>query len=53
VPQRPRRRRLPDDDETRIGTDPNNPDTDGDGIRDGDEVGPDRTMPRATRTWTG
>jgi MYXO-CTERM domain-containing protein len=37
---------LPDDDERRIGTDPNNPDTDGDSLRDGEEVGPDRTMPR-------
>jgi hypothetical protein len=38
---------IPDDDEIRIGTDPNNPDTDMDGIRDGDEVG-DVRMPRDT-----
>ncbi|MBL8604517.1 MAG: hypothetical protein JNK72_21500 [Myxococcales bacterium] len=38
---------LPDDTERRIGTDPDNPDTDGDGIRDGDEVG-DPNMPRDT-----
>jgi hypothetical protein len=37
---------LPDDLERRIGTDPMNPDSDMDGIRDGDEVGPDPTMPR-------
>ncbi|MGB2759164.1 MAG: gliding motility-associated C-terminal domain-containing protein, partial [Maribacter stanieri] len=29
---------LPDEEENRIGTDPNNPDTDGDGIMDGQEV---------------
>jgi len=30
---------LPDDIEISLGLDPNNPDTDGDGIKDGDEVG--------------
>ncbi|MEZ4407218.1 MAG: DUF4215 domain-containing protein [Polyangiales bacterium] len=39
---------LPDDVETMIGTNPDNPDTDGDGIRDGDEVGTDPTRPRDT-----
>ncbi|MDK7231394.1 hypothetical protein, partial [Pauljensenia sp. UMB1177] len=29
---------LTDSEEEKIGTDPNNPDTDGDGINDGDEV---------------
>lgn len=33
---------LPDRAEAQIGTDPNNPDTDGDGRSDGDEVGPRR-----------
>jgi MYXO-CTERM domain-containing protein len=37
---------LPDDVERRIGTNPMNPDTDGDGIPDGREVGPDLMNPR-------
>jgi MYXO-CTERM domain-containing protein len=39
---------VPDDIERRIGTNPMNPDTDGDGIRDGDEIGMDVTRPRDT-----
>ncbi|MFO0602312.1 MAG: MYXO-CTERM sorting domain-containing protein [Polyangiales bacterium] len=39
---------VPDDIERRIGTNPMNPDTDGDGIRDGDEIGMDPTRPRDT-----
>jgi MYXO-CTERM domain-containing protein len=38
---------IPDADETRIGTDPNDPDTDNDGISDGTEVG-DPATPRDT-----
>ncbi len=37
---------LTNDQEKAIGTDPNNPDTDGDGINDGDEAGSDPTKPR-------
>ncbi|MDB4929512.1 MAG: thrombospondin type 3 repeat family protein [Myxococcaceae bacterium] len=38
---------IPDAVETRIGTNPDNPDSDGDSIRDGDELGPmGATMPR-------
>ncbi|MBF9010040.1 hypothetical protein ACUY25_10560, partial [Corynebacterium phoceense] len=33
---------LPDDKEKELGTDPNNPDTDGDGVNDGDEVSGDK-----------
>jgi MYXO-CTERM domain-containing protein len=39
---------LPDDVERRIGTDPTNPDSDGDGVPDGTEVGPSTTTPRDT-----
>jgi cysteine-rich repeat protein len=35
---------IPDMEETRIGTNPDNPDTDGDTIRDGDELGPGGSM---------
>lgn len=35
---------LADDAEPAIGTDPNNPDTDGDGRADGDEIGPRRVV---------
>lgn len=36
---------LPNDQEKSIGTDPRNPDTDGDGLKDGDEVNQYRTNP--------
>ena len=39
---------IPDDEERRIGSDPDDPDTDRDSIRDGDEIGPNRTMPQDT-----
>ncbi|MEZ4390459.1 MAG: DUF4215 domain-containing protein [Polyangiales bacterium] len=39
---------IPDVEEERIGSDPDDPDTDRDSIRDGDELGPNRTMPRDT-----
>jgi hypothetical protein len=37
---------LTDDVEQKLGTDPNNADTDGDGVRDKDEVGADTTKPK-------
>jgi MYXO-CTERM domain-containing protein len=39
---------IPDDEERRIGSNPDDPDTDRDSIRDGDEIGPNRTMPQDT-----
>ena len=41
---------LTDDEEQQLGTDPNNPDTDGDGLNDGDEVNVYNTNPTLVDT---
>ncbi len=44
---------LPDEEEAKIGTDPNNPDTDGDGLLDGEEVKKYKTNPKDPDTDGG